>query len=423
MQNKINIIKTKKYTLTLLVVLIILSLSMIYVKLDTRRYYAFLGVNLSLFLLAVSLLTCTLDRLKAFLASAGRNPGPGAGNQDRRELTLSGKDVLDKLANRLARKGFRVAISGHDLTAFKHRSGLLGSVVFHLGLVTVLAGFVVNSLWSFHGFLLIPERVISKVPEDLTIQSQGLLFKSPPSFAVALDKFSFGRQAELQPLSTLYFRDEGREKRQSVSMNYPAKFKGVEFRYKNAGYSLLIKLTTPAGTLVNDYANIATHNGKAWNDTFAISGEQQMTINFYPDFIEKDKNVYASNSRFPDNPVMKITFQEKGRELGSALVAIGQTKNIGPIKVSFQGFRYWQELTVSSDPGGYLIYLGAFMAVAGLAWRAMFILKVFTCRVEENESGESTVLYGTRTTYGQALFIAEIRDIFNGLEEEENDSY
>lgn len=407
---------------------LVLSLLTLYLR-RTRGFEVILWViYLMGMLLALGIITCSFSRIRTYLTLRRSGSGQTVSLQEQVKLRLPGEAVLGRLDSYFKKRGFLTSVSRLELTAHKNRSGLLGSVAFHMGLVIMLIGFSVNFLWGGRGIMLAPEGIDLNTANDLKITSQGPLFKAVRPYYLRLERFSYSDETGadgkplLRPVAGLVFRDTAGESRQQLRINNPVVFGDIRWRYYDSGYSLLLKIVGPQGVIVNDYANIASHQGKSWADIVEISPGLKIDIKFYPDFAENKNDGYISKSRFPNKPVMKLAVLQNERNTGETLIPLGQAKSVGDLQVSFSGFRYWVVLDAVTDPGRILILLGALISVGGLAWRIMRISKHFACQVEENEGGMTTVSWGVRTNYGKAMFREELLKVYNELEEIQGDN-
>lgn len=427
MKRIVKALKSKKTALLLLLACTFLSLLIIYARWESTRILVTRGTTLAMLLLAVSLTVCSWARLRHYIMYGRNKTGPSTLYRDTREIPLGSEIVLARIIGILSRKKYRVNVAGEEVTAIKNLEGLLGSVAFHLGLVLLLTGFAVNVLWGYRGTVLLPERVLLKMPDELNTVKQGWLYQPPSLFYVGLEKFHNKQEkagepgAFWWPEGTLYFRAETQESRRQVRVNYPAYTQGLYWRHKNSGYSLFVEITSPQGTLVSDYANIASHGGTSWSDTVDINKNLKLNINFYPDFVETRENLFASRSIFPNKPVMELTIYEEDKKTGHGLIPMGQMEAVGKYAVSFKEFRYWQLLDVSADPGKYFIWVGGLLAVTGLAVRAVLITKDVYLTVTPGDEGKTTVNWSATATYGKVLFRQEIQEIINRLEDKEVD--
>lgn len=416
-------IKSKKMALFLLVWLLTFSLGMIYFPPDKVQSFAGWGMVLSFSLLSISLFVCSLARLRTFLGKGITGPVPGL--RESKGIRLPGQEVTARLKAVLTARGFCVNITETGLIAGKmNRGGLLGSVIFHTGLVVILLGFAINALWGFHGNAFIPERTMIKVPDEVYIYKKGWFHVAPPPFFAGLEKFTHINEpaSSSQPVGDLYFQDFSGVSRQQVKINYPALFNTVYWRFKNWGYSIHLNIDDNGIQVVNDFVNIATHNGTSFYDTIPVNEKLKIDIRFFPDYIEVSKGVYGSRSPFPDKPAAYLIFISGNKKIAEGFVTLNESKKIGTMNVHFQGFRYWELFDVGSDPGKQVIWAGGLMIVAGLLFRLFLVTKKAAFRFEPSPDAHVILHWGTWAGFGKAVFAAEIREIIEQLGEMDVDN-
>ncbi|HEX3032204.1 MAG TPA: cytochrome c biogenesis protein ResB, partial [Bacillota bacterium] len=364
---------------------------------------------------------CSLSRVRGYQTASRSDNVKKVSLNEQLQLGLPGEEAMKRLELLLQKQGFLTRLSGAELTAVKNPFAVLGSVAFHLGLVVLVLGFLLNFLWGAQGILLAPEGVNLNPAVDLRIISRGPLFRAIGEHTLQLERFSYSDGSVFngkpipRPVASLAFRDGERENRQELRMNHPAVFRGLRWRYLDSGYSLFLGITSPQGVILSDFVNIASHQGTSWGDTVEISPDSKLDIKFYPDYLKKqDKAV--SQSRFPNKPVMELTVIRNGQTAGRSLIPLGQTGQVGDLQVSFPSFRYWALIEATNDPGRSLILLGTLMAVAGLAWRLLWPSKYFACRIEEAENGRTVLSWGVRQNGERALLKEEILAMYRELE-------
>ncbi len=412
---------SRKYALYLLTVITLVLITEVYIGNKILRGYVIFGIGVLLSVLGINLLICTWLRVKKLFADDGSQRGSVSWIREQTHCALTYMEALSRLQQQLQVNGYIVSWETNLVTALKNKSGAWGSVIFHLGIVLTLVGFLVNSSWGFSSKVLIPEKVVVRIPQDAVVIEKGWLAKQGDAMVVALDSFTYGKpgvnpaQQVPEPEARLFFSDGQTERKAITSINYPASFRGLSFRYSDSGYSLLLKIESGGQLLVNDYANIASHGGKSWSDTVPVTDQLSLDAEFFPDYTSQ-AGTPRSRSRFPIKPVMKLAIREDGKIIGSALIPLNKSAHIGGYKVTLQGYRYWTALIVSNDPGRWVILIGAAAALAGLAWRTFKFNRAAIFSVEDHAEG-TIIHWGVKTTYTEALFKEEIRSLLQRLEE------
>ncbi len=365
--------------------------------------------------LGLSIVLCTLRRaVRLYRASSEesqqKNPqGPPAVNE-----ILTGLNP-GEIEDRLRRKGFRLYSGGEWVYGVKHPYSSWGSVLFHLGLVAILAGFGISAMFGMRGEVMIPEGVAVRFPGELNIIAQGPFYSDTGPYLAGLREFTVSKvNGEInQVRGILDFMAGDFRYQYQTEINNPARYSGYYWRIKDYGYSAHLVIRDKSGnTVIADYANIGKANGRH-HDEFLLPDGSGFTI----DFLEPASADGSGNN----NPgagkgraAIRISFTKAG-ETGvpaQGTVAEAAAANIGDYQVGFPDYRYWGIFDVSRDPGEPLVYLGGLMGIGGLAWRAFFIRKRIWIRFAV-ENGATLVSWTARADYFSSLFGNEVRELLD----------
>lgn len=244
-----------------------------------------------------------------------------------------------------------------------------GSVIFHTGMVVILFGFAVSSLFGMRGSVMIPEGVAIKFPADMESMEKGRLHVFE-EYTVGLKKLELVREGNNvgQVRSDLDFFTGTFPNRRVMEINRPVKFMGYYWRSMNWGYSVRLQVKKQGKLVLDDFLNIATHRDGVYYDRFSIPDLGEWEVRFYPDISPGGRPV--QNEVFPVKPATGIKIS--GQQDGKNIIRQGQSKKVGKFEVKFVEHRFWEKFDVSSDPGEIFIYLGSILAVAGLFFRVFF---------------------------------------------------
>ncbi|MBU7008037.1 cytochrome c biogenesis protein ResB [Phosphitispora fastidiosa] len=372
--------------------------------------------------LALSIVVCSLTRAVRLYRGSGKEQETGYGRrlpQTKETLTSSGPGEIEA---RMRRKGFklhpvseRIPGDGEWLQAVKNPFSPWGSVVFHLGLTVILAGFGVSSIFGMSGDVMIPEGVAVRFPDDLSITAQGPFYSAAEPYLVGLREFTVSKvDGEIsQVRGILDFMLGDYRNPYPTEINKPARHDGHYWRIKDYGYSAHLVIRDKSGnTVIDDYANIGKTGGRH-HDEFPLPDGSKFTI----DFLEPDpagRAGQADRQAGPARAALRIVFAQPGEAgvLAAGTVHRGAEGDIGDYRVSFPEYRYWSLFDVSKDSGEPLVYLGGLMAAAGLAWRGCFIRKRVWLRFAA-ESGDTLVYWSARADYFSRLFENEVRELLD----------
>lgn len=183
-------------------------------------------------LLGLNTTACLSRRFRTTLHMLKRQPGGQTADsllrlENSAEVPISGGPVkaLDRAAESLRAKGYKVKRQGANLMAHKQRFGRLGVDVFHVSLVLLLVGAL---LGGFLGF------------EDYRQANKGETFDVPNgNFQVRVDdlwteSYEGGRIKDWY--SKLTVIEDGREvKTETIEVNRPMSYKGITFYQTSFG--------------------------------------------------------------------------------------------------------------------------------------------------------------------------------------------
>ena len=346
---------------------------------DMYDSWWFLGL---LALFGINLIVCSLERFPKTwkLVHAVQRPMSESALKSlpvKKELNL--KTTLnvakDEFFNTLNASKYRVREATEEgsvqLYTQKGRYVRLSVYVVHLSIILIFAGAIIGSVFGFKGYLNIPEGSMYNVA-----------FKSPT------EKIPLGFSVKCNWYETLYydgidspkdFRSElviiedGKEvMKKIIEVNDPLTYKGITFFQSNYGM-----LPDTVGKFILDIAPKNGPKATVWlryGDTFEVPGTGiKGTIMDFSPALTRDRSTgslitYSENMV---NPAVAVKFEEPGREpyVGWILKRYPGTGDLnGGHKVIFKD--YWgveyTGLSVSRDPGVWLIYLASIIMTVGL---------------------------------------------------------
>lgn len=326
-----------------------------------------------LFLIFVSTLSCTVRRFARRGERAGgftaEVSGPAAGGIAWVEAVL-------------AARCWRTVRNGEGLSARKGGWGWWGSILFHAGLLLLMAAGVLSAFTRFNGELLLTEGFP-------VVLGRGAFVAPPEGRRVALPP----ETVELRRFIPTYAQGRFAEdfearvavngKEHGLHVNRPLAIGAFQLNLNRYGFAPTFRITDASGReLLNATLELAVVGGE--KDSFAIPGTPyRVETRFFPDFVAKGGEI-GSQSPLPRAPVFWLTLSANGKRLGRTLVRLGRQEALGPLTVRFSGLAYWVDLFVTRDDGLWLFVAGFIAGLFGLAVRFLLPDKELTVTVAED---------------------------------------
>jgi len=378
-----------------------------------------------LFLLALNIIICTINRLSPKFRRAFK---PKLEFEKKNINALKIKEKYKKnwklvrtkegLSRELSSRHYRLKEKKKEnrsfLLARKKILGLFGSDVVHLGLLIILAGGIISGLGGFR--------------KDLTLFEGQALPVPKANFNLRLDKF----ETEFYPdgsvrdwKSTLtVIENEKSLLSKIVEVNHPLAYKGFIFYqnsygwdWKNPSLEIWVKKR-------NDPSFLRKLELKVGQRVSLESEDMQfIALHFLPDFVINDKNEITSRSNEPNNPAAFIEgWQDEERIfLGWIFAKFPDFARIHSEKESDLTFELrdfkssqFSVIQAAKDPGVNLIWVGCTFLMLGLALAFYWPTREIKVILEEN-LGKTEVTAGGIASKNRDAFLSEFETIMNSL--------
>jgi cytochrome c biogenesis protein ResB len=292
-------------------------------------------------------------------------------------LALTGFSTVVSLIKRLA------ALREDDaglLRALMARHRLVGSLVFHAGLVALLITGLLSAITRSEGSIVLTEGQIIEIDDDVVGNSQPprlKLTKLDP-FQVRFEQFHpihEGRWGSPDYTSELtVIEAEQPVRRARVRINGPLVYRGVSFYQDRHGFSPSLELTDLGGR--SQFRSWVALNSEIdadpvrYRDDFNVPGTNlTLEAEFFPDAY-MEANQLHNRSPEPRNCAMAVTVREGVDTVYEGAVYLGQVVDIGGgLRLGFSDVRYWSEFDVVRDQGVAPLFISAWIAVLGLLLR------------------------------------------------------
>lgn len=276
----------------------------------------------------------------------------------------------------LSRSGWspREERRGDDLhlLAQKGRYGRLGVFVTHLGVVVILSGASVGSLFGFNGFIRVHEGESVDVAQDQRARTHRGL-----GFQVRCDAFRVAHYPDGTPMefrSDLSFMEGGKVISQGpVRVNHPIEHRG--FVFYQSSYGSTVKVTLEA-------------TNSSGGDTRRMQTEVGQTLSLAPGVgVQAVRYEEASG---PRGPALLVAVARPGQHpLLGWLSKGGPAQAIDGWRLSLLDVssRPWTGLQVKRDPGVWIVWVGCALVLVGCTMAFSMPHRALWVRLRETHEG------------------------------------
>ncbi|MCS6903547.1 MAG: cytochrome c biogenesis protein ResB [Candidatus Bipolaricaulota bacterium] len=331
----------------------------------------FLGL---LVLLVINTVCCAIKRFRVSWEMVRKPVEPRPLDEITKLPTHSklelGEGGLERLAQLLERRRYRVGRTGAQLTAYKHLWGRLGVDLLHVSLLIVLIGGIVGGLLGF---------------EEFQVAHKGETFHvARGGFDVRVDDLwttSYSDSAQIKDWHTkLTVIDNGKEVlTKTIEVNEPLTYKGITFYQSSFGtdwlggahLTLRVERAQPDGTTL-PLGEFTAKVGEEF--TIDDEGRRVKLSAFFPDFMIGEDRRPANRSGRLNNPAVFLeVFRGEQREFATWTFAQfpefqHEFTKENPYRFFVTGMTApeFTGLQIAANPGIPLIYTGFILMVLGL---------------------------------------------------------
>ena len=341
-------------------------------------------------LLASSILACSINRAprlwrvatrpRTVMTDAFYSHAPLSAELD---LPLGVAAATEQVAASLNNDRFRVLASPGtkkeaNLYADRFRWGPFGTVVAHLSFVVIMAGFVVSGLIGFKDDSFIaPVGVPVEVGHGTGLTLTALSFN---------DSYYDDGSPKDYVADLVLSRDGQQVARQETRVNDPLRFGGVWFHQAFFGVGADITATADGAAVFDKTVPLQ------WKST---DGQQSIGQFEIP---SRKVSVYvieaASGQVLADLPAGTVALEVHKDGVADPTVQLveqGKSTVIDGVTYSFNRNRQYTGLTVSHDPGSWVVWLGSILLILGTCLVFFFPHRRVWARVRANADGTSHV--------------------------------
>lgn len=263
----------------------------------------------------------------------------------------------------------------------RHRIGLWGAWVCHLGILLLILGFALGQMTQ-------RQYAVYGVPgQSRTIGDSG--------YALSIDDFraetyADGSPAQYETDFTVYNLAGGDDasRQATVSVNNPASVYGMKFYQNATGWAATVSVTEDGQPLQSQPLCVGEY--------LTVQDKEDLVVlfnAFYPDYVLQPGAGPSSASNELNNPAYLYSVYYREQLIGMNALMAGETLTIDAYEVTFSDPRSYTLLQVKADRFAWLALAGGIVTMAGLLL-AFYLQPSRVWAVREAE--------GTWTLYGQS---------------------
>ncbi len=330
-----------------------------------------------LFLFALNIIVCTLDRLSPKLKKAFRP------RVEVETKTIEGLKIKEKfkkpmelgscreiLKTELSSRHFRVREAQKDNQAFlyarKRTLGWFGADIVHLGLLIIIAGGIISGIGGQRWNLTFSEGKTLDVPRaDFKLKLDKFEIEYYPSGGIKDWKSSLTVLEKELPILN-----------KTIEVNHPLSYKGFVFYQSSYGWDWRSTTVEILAKKREDSSFLRAMTVKI-GERVRLEGEdiEVSVLEFIPDFVIGEKGQIATRSLEPNNPAVFIEGWQAEEKIFSGWIfakfpdfARIHSEKETDLTFEFRDFRSGQLsiIQASKDPGVNFIWAGCTFLMIGL---------------------------------------------------------
>lgn len=302
---------------------------------------------------------------------------------------------VDEILNILKNKGFKIAEKNEEETYFiKNRFAYIGTVLFHLSLLSMLVGVVLTVNTRFVGTT--PPLAKGETFWGMPNEYDSIDINDPsrmPIISFAVDKIEadFWKDVQLFTRFQAFIRYPADipQGQGYVEINTPQRFGSTYIKLAGMGYAVNYHVVGRDGYLHERHLAKLNIFSPENEDSFYIRDTPyEVFVKVYPDFVYKDSR-YSTKTFYPKNPLYYIKVIRNKFTIAERPLKPNEWMDIEGYKLSFSMPEYWAQFNVVRDPGSRVIFLGFIFICIGITQRLLFYRQEILIK----KQGENVLVY------------------------------
>lgn len=339
--------------------------------------------------LSLSLCFSLYFRIKSELKRLRAKDEPALleGSQQRNGLAGAAASAVEQ---ELQQRGYRThaacTAGSWKVHASKGGSGVWGSVLFHVGLLLVLAAVVLSATASFRASVKLTEwQAFDARVDHYVKQSVGRWYvpaSQPLTFRLTKVEPGYEVNGASTVASLVEPTLDGKSSRFSapvpVYISHGLRHAGVTIHQgRETGFAPLVMIEDAAGKRVYEaYTRLATMAGPEkvsyldYVDIGPKDKELRAEFELFPDAAYRD-GAHLSKSAAPKNPVLHVVLRDHGKIVFDQYIRLKDEASGGGYTVFFGGLRRWSQIDMSDAPGVPVLLAATLLGSLGLVLRLL----------------------------------------------------
>ena len=323
------------------------------------------------------------------------------------------EQVMGDVDSVLRKKRYSVRREGNRIHAEKNRFGVFGTPLFHVCILIVLLAVFAGKAGRMEGAMeLVEGQMLTEAHQNYVLLNKGPLFgEDHQGFGVRLDSFypdymeadgpPRGMASKLSIIEGGQIVDEG-----MVYTNRQIVYKGVTIYQNEYGFAPLLILKDKDGRdITGSYVVAKDETGAGIYTSSFVAGDTGIEgeVVVYPGVSVGDASEYGIE--IPDEPLINLKLHVGEQVIFDGALGLNESADMGDVSVGFYDMKYWSRFYLVKDQGTYVVFVGLFFGVVGLAFAFFMVPRHIFVEVVGGAKGG-----GTAKT---AVFIGGSADRFN----------
>lgn len=332
--------------------------SSLMLMLQMDKVYTSLVFGILVVLFVVNLAGCTVIKLPAQMHRMKKDFFPTV-NPDATNFYDASMDE-GAFLQALKKRRYHLIESEEGIKAYKHKAGNLGPAVTHLGIIIIILGGFLGSLFATEGFFNLLPGDIKAFPEDefhLGLEDFYLEFRDDGSVAQYYSDL-------------IIIENNGETRKETIWVNNPLNYKKKSFYQASYGWA--------SNLLITDRDGEVLESGWLRNGESYFYQPEHLNVflyGYFPDMVVTDSGMPISMTEKENNPYYALILYHFGENVGSYVLEPGQTITHDDLVISFSESKLYTGITYRQDFSYIFIVLGSIVILLGMALAFYFYPK------------------------------------------------